>query len=628
LSFKVLHKNSADIILEIILLGDSMKKIALLFFIVLNFWSSYSQEKSTKNFYKEIRFLNQKNDSLSIEKVIKLYKKGDFSIPLENKVFYKLKGKQTSWLHFKLDRLKQTNYFSIWNPTLEDATLFLYNNGTIVEKERFSLLEKNSYKKGVFFPTWKLDPQHKNTDVFVKINDHKDITSLKVHFSNTEKYFHFIEKYNAVVSVQTAFLFLLFIIVLLLAIVKKEISLVWYSLYILFFVFEFLSHRGVDLYFGVFDSPIIHSIKKLIFQYFGIVFACLFFISFYPFKKENKYVKLLFKVALAFFSVVAIFLILFINTETVFIPKAYLYFTGRVFILLIIVLHFYAAYKKIIPFYVSIAFSLPVFAFFTFALVTPKQTWSINKLLLYDTAVYLCISIEICIIIYYIINKLVSSEFLAIKLQTENNNLHTNFQQNLLAIQHKERNTLVRNLHDSFSGSMEALRLQLTQQNKNQPSKKVVTIFDDFHKDYRYILNSLHVPKIDSENFIQSIIGFCNKIDKLVPQEITYQFLIKDTVLSQENCIHFHRIISELVTNSIKYSKGSEINVLLADKEDFLLLEVCDNGIGFDKKNTIIKGFGLNNVKERVDFMKGEMNIISNSVITKISIQIPKNESR
>ena len=77
------------------------------------------------------------------------------------------------------------------------------------------------------------------------------------------------------------------------------------------------------------------------------------------------------------------------------------------------------------------------------------------------------------------------------------------------------------------------------------------------------MLNSIYAPKINAKNFVASLTEFCEKIDNLTEQKINYSFKLNDIKLSQEECLHLYRIVSELTTNAIKYANATEINIII-----------------------------------------------------------------
>jgi len=64
------------------------------------------------------------------------------------------------------------------------------------------------------------------------------------------------------------------------------------------------------------------------------------------------------------------------------------------------------------------------------------------------------------------------------------------------------------------------------------------------------------------------------------------------------------KVATELMTNVLKHSQGSELLILVHLSEDSLLLKVVDNGIGSD---TLVAGNGLKGIEERIRLINGSV---------------------
>ena len=70
--------------------------------------------------------------------------------------------------------------------------------------------------------------------------------------------------------------------------------------------------------------------------------------------------------------------------------------------------------------------------------------------------------------------------------------------------------------------------------------------------------------------------------------------------------INIYRILQELINNIIKHSKCTEATVAIKSCENFICIQVEDNGKGFqliERK----EGIGLTNITNRVDSFNGEI---------------------
>tara|TARA_B110000967_G_C18833781_1_gene535501 strand:- start:226 stop:1008 length:783 start_codon:yes stop_codon:yes gene_type:complete len=238
---------------------------------------------------------------------------------------------------------------------------------------------------------------------------------------------------------------------------------------------------------------------------------------------------------------------------------------------------------------------------------------------------YIAVIIEVLLFTRYIFDTVIKTQFKYNKLKKISDELKYNFQNKTLEIQEQERNKLLNNVHDSFSGYLEALKIRLLSKSKNSP-EKIQEILDSFYKEYRFLLNNLYSPKINAQNLIENLCAFCDKLNQITDNLIKPKFSLKETNLSPEKCMHIYRIISELTTNSIKYSYASELKIhIFNNKFDIITIEVSDNGTGFVNTKKTENSYGLQSIENRVNKLNGMLKIKSiKNKGTTITIKIPQ----
>ena len=69
-----------------------------------------------------------------------------------------------------------------------------------------------------------------------------------------------------------------------------------------------------------------------------------------------------------------------------------------------------------------------------------------------------------------------------------------------------------------------------------------------------------------------------------------------------------YRIVQELLNNAVKHSGATIILAQVMRNDDSLSITVEDNGKGFNKE-TVQQGAGLKNIRSRVDYLKGQLDI-------------------
>ncbi len=111
-------------------------------------------------------------------------------------------------------------------------------------------------------------------------------------------------------------------------------------------------------------------------------------------------------------------------------------------------------------------------------------------------------------------------------------------------------------------------------------------------------------------------------MDATHPQQINFQYIGDDFSIPKNAEINIFRIIQELVTNSIKHAKATEVNVQMSCRKNTIQLTIEDNGKGFDKSEVVTDGIGLKNVQSRIDYLQATIDLISNKQGTSYAIEI------
>ncbi|MEN8776393.1 MAG: tetratricopeptide repeat protein [Polaribacter sp.] len=89
--------------------------------------------------------------------------------------------------------------------------------------------------------------------------------------------------------------------------------------------------------------------------------------------------------------------------------------------------------------------------------------------------------------------------------------------------------------------------------------------------------------------------------------------------------IKIYNIIQEFLNNILKHSKAKNTVIKLQEKEGAIVLQISDDGVGFDTSKIINKdGLGLNQIEARIHVLKGNFSIDSKiNEGTSIIIKVP-----
>lgn len=159
-------------------------------------------------------------------------------------------------------------------------------------------------------------------------------------------------------------------------------------------------------------------------------------------------------------------------------------------------------------------------------------------------------------------------------------------------------------LHDNIGQLLSVARMQLNiiQADLNENKKNLVNetgeIISKSLQEIRSLsklLNPEVVKNIGLEEAIQLEIDRFNRLNF-----INASLIINgdSRAINQKDEIILFRILQEFLSNSVKHSKTSKLEVTLTYSTATLTIRIQDFGLGFDE-NTVKKGSGLLNMKNR-----------------------------
>jgi signal transduction histidine kinase len=191
-----------------------------------------------------------------------------------------------------------------------------------------------------------------------------------------------------------------------------------------------------------------------------------------------------------------------------------------------------------------------------------------------------------------------------------------------------ERTRIARDIHDSLGHSLTGLQIQLTvaqkfrQRNLDKSFTAVDTakaLTDQCIEDIKRSLKTIRDSHFDLDRALQDLLNRYqqNKYLKI-------ESLISLPKLSLPVSHNVYCLLKEALINIEKHSQATFIRLNLQGMETEIILEIEDNGIGFDAQQ-FHSGYGIKGMKERVQLHNGKITIDSvGDRGTKIYIAIPR----
>lgn len=201
------------------------------------------------------------------------------------------------------------------------------------------------------------------------------------------------------------------------------------------------------------------------------------------------------------------------------------------------------------------------------------------------------------------------------------------------AIREGEKSRIARELHDELAQSLTALKMDtiwLRDHAAEEPASAVakltqmVAMLDTTVAATRRIAADLRPLLLDDLGLQPAIEWLANNFTQRsgVPCEVNVD---EDIELQEPYATAVFRIVQESLANVAKHAAATEVSVLVARTPQAVVLEVADNGRGFDTDAPRKPlSLGLMGLRERAHLLKGTANIESDPGRgTRIEVRIP-----
>lgn len=190
----------------------------------------------------------------------------------------------------------------------------------------------------------------------------------------------------------------------------------------------------------------------------------------------------------------------------------------------------------------------------------------------------------------------------------------------LIFVQEEERKRIASDLHDEIGGELALMKLYL-QKLQVPEVPELLKMLDKTASASRQIAHDLMPPDFENTSLPGLLGSQVGNIGKLGKIDIQFFSSGQYPPLLANYSLMIYRIYMELISNILRHAMASEATIQLICEEEMLLLMAEDNGRGIPKDVQL--GLGLNNIRTRIKYLEGNLNIDSHENGTTIIIQIP-----
>jgi len=194
----------------------------------------------------------------------------------------------------------------------------------------------------------------------------------------------------------------------------------------------------------------------------------------------------------------------------------------------------------------------------------------------------------------------------------------------LLNAQDQEKERIAMDVHDSLGQNLTSASIQI--QNLRSEMKKILgDQYDELAESVDIALECVNssqqisrsiaralmpktVKKFGLESAIEGILITLADHPKL---KFTLESYLESQRFDSNIELAYFRIAQEAINNSIKYSEASRAKVKLMCVDHILLMQISDEGIGFDPYDDSIAGVGMESIKARAKAISAKLEILS-----------------
>lgn len=199
-----------------------------------------------------------------------------------------------------------------------------------------------------------------------------------------------------------------------------------------------------------------------------------------------------------------------------------------------------------------------------------------------------------------------------------------------LEMQQKTMQEIGREIHDNIGQKLTLASLyiqNLIYESKMEESTESIqninSIINDSLADLRQLSKTLTDDSIATKSLVALLQNECQKVNKLKKCWFTYDGEIQRHEANYHTKSMFLRIGQEFIQNSLKHSHCKSIKLHLRQEANFIIMELSDDGQGFDVSKVSTLGSGLINMKKRTENIGGEFILESSPAGTNLTIKLP-----
>ncbi|HZY82176.1 MAG TPA: two-component regulator propeller domain-containing protein [Cyclobacteriaceae bacterium] len=191
--------------------------------------------------------------------------------------------------------------------------------------------------------------------------------------------------------------------------------------------------------------------------------------------------------------------------------------------------------------------------------------------------------------------------------------------------QERERKRIATDLHDGIGASLSSIKIQVADAMREdealvERAHEINENLNDVIDDIKRIVYDLHPPGLERYGLQAGLKNLVDRLNKTGDINVIFDYYGKREVVQPVSLTIF-RILQELINNTLKHARASEIRIHINEFDDEINIMYEDNGIGM--VGSRFTGLGMHSIESRVRSLDGRMSWESNHKGTFYNFDIP-----
>ncbi|HVW84346.1 MAG TPA: PAS domain S-box protein [Bryobacteraceae bacterium] len=208
-------------------------------------------------------------------------------------------------------------------------------------------------------------------------------------------------------------------------------------------------------------------------------------------------------------------------------------------------------------------------------------------------------------------------------------------------VREEERTRVAREIHDELGQALTAIKIELSWLGRRSPADgqqtkrvdSILALVDDTIGSVRRISTELRPGVLDDLGLVAAIEWASRDFERRTGTTCLLDLPETNVRADRETATAIFRIFQETLTNVARHAQASRVRIRMREEHRMLLLEIQDNGIGFDKEGSGSHSvsLGILGMRERALLAGGTLDFESapgQGVTVRVRIPVAPNPER